>query len=328
MLSLLLIIVLSLPEEDIANMVLRNIDKLPHKRVAVCEFTSITGDTLEEGKLLQARVITLLTKVEGLTVIERTRLKEVLDEQKFMLYTAVDESTAFEVGKILNVDALIMGDIAILEDRKEISARLVNVLNGEIIDAVTCVENREESIKPSPEATREVASLVELRRTNPEEFTKVRNSVALLRQLELRDPLMFLIVTEQDLPVPHPLILRIHRKFKEDLKTHPKLLELIKKRRENLLRKPKLREVYKLLHELLAIRRERPAIFRAIITHDEKFLEKYAKRHPQDRERMKRLVKFVDELRVRHSKLIEILCRPEPRPKPPLRYKPGKPRKR
>lgn len=65
-------------------------------------------------------------------IIERANLEKILSEQKFQLSGIVDESQAKDIGKVAGVDYVCYGTIKDSVDSLSVSARLVDVENGEI----------------------------------------------------------------------------------------------------------------------------------------------------------------------------------------------------
>ncbi|MFW6279325.1 MAG: CsgG/HfaB family protein, partial [Bacillota bacterium] len=88
-----------------------------------------------------------LVKTESIKVVERTRLNDVLDEQDLGRSGRIDPATAAEIGRILGVDALIVGTLTQLDVGEKggisygpfkvtgVSARVV--LTGRVVDAST-----------------------------------------------------------------------------------------------------------------------------------------------------------------------------------------------
>ncbi|MBN1383785.1 MAG: hypothetical protein JW983_02730 [Elusimicrobia bacterium] len=99
----------------------------------------------------------------GIKVIERSRIENIIEEHNLWKSGNIDPATIKEMGKILGVDALIMGTVTrYIEDKKEriyikddngdlkeeiflveaevgISARMVDVVTGEVVWAGTYV---------------------------------------------------------------------------------------------------------------------------------------------------------------------------------------------
>jgi len=83
-----------------------------------------------------------LLKARIFKVVERQRIKDILEEQQFQHSGFVDESTAVELGKLLGADLVAMYDILSAKMRDsawgreymlEIVVKLVNTQTGEIV---------------------------------------------------------------------------------------------------------------------------------------------------------------------------------------------------
>jgi hypothetical protein len=66
-------------------------------------------------------------------VIERSRIDQILKEQSLSMTGAVDAGTAAKIGKILSVDAVIIGTIHITEKDVEFIARVIQSEKGIIL---------------------------------------------------------------------------------------------------------------------------------------------------------------------------------------------------
>jgi curli biogenesis system outer membrane secretion channel CsgG len=83
-------------------------------RIAVLGFSnnstfSYWGDNL--GAAAADELTTQLVKSGVFTVVERSQVNAILEEQHFGLSGAVDASTAAQIGKILGVQAVLMGSV-------------------------------------------------------------------------------------------------------------------------------------------------------------------------------------------------------------------------
>lgn len=104
-------------------------------RVAVLDFTNGAADAPELGPLgkgLQSMLITDLSYVDGVTLVERERLQEVLTELEFQQSDYVDPSTANKLGEVLGISHLLTGSFVVHGDTMRLDARLVG-LNGDIL---------------------------------------------------------------------------------------------------------------------------------------------------------------------------------------------------
>jgi len=70
-------------------------------------------------------------------VVEREDLESVLKEQKLVLSGITDESTALELGKILNATQLIRGSYIILNGRLRVTLKVIDTTLGEVLLALT-----------------------------------------------------------------------------------------------------------------------------------------------------------------------------------------------
>ena len=147
----------------------------PKKRIAVLNFdygtvqtsvAAIFGSDQDVGKGISDLLIQRLVQDGTYSVIERNELDKILHEQNFSNSDRADSSTAAKIGRVLGVDAVIMGSITQFGrddkstgiggggyglgrfglggvQRKKskavvgISARLVDTSTGEILAAVT-----------------------------------------------------------------------------------------------------------------------------------------------------------------------------------------------
>ncbi len=90
------------------------------KRIAVLDFDYATvysdvgyifGSNVDVGKGIADLLVTKLVQGGQYSVIERKQLDKIMAEQNLGASGRVDEATAARIGKILGVDALIMGSI-------------------------------------------------------------------------------------------------------------------------------------------------------------------------------------------------------------------------
>lgn len=106
------------------------------QRVAVLPFQVIGGRGSSSGRIVSERLVGPLTEEGSVEVVERAMLESVMREQQLQFSGAVDARSVKELGKILNVDALIMGTvIALKNDRVEINARLIDAESARVLFA-------------------------------------------------------------------------------------------------------------------------------------------------------------------------------------------------
>jgi len=78
-------------------------------------------------------LISDLTKIKMLNVVERARLEEILKEQKLNNSREFDPATATKVGKLLGVEYILTGSFFELMGSLRIDARIIDVETGKII---------------------------------------------------------------------------------------------------------------------------------------------------------------------------------------------------
>jgi TolB-like protein len=105
------------------------------KRIAILYFDN-GSDNAELSRLrkgLADMLISDLSKIKMLNVIERARLEEILKEQKLNNSKEFDASTATKVGKLLGVQYILTGAFFDLMGSMRMDARIIGVETGKII---------------------------------------------------------------------------------------------------------------------------------------------------------------------------------------------------
>jgi len=102
-------------------------------RVAITEFTY--GEEFNDfTKNVQDILYTNLIQ-RGMIVVEREKLEQLLEEQKISFTGMIDPATAAKIGKMLGVEAVVVGTVADMGNSLDIRARLVDVEKGVAITA-------------------------------------------------------------------------------------------------------------------------------------------------------------------------------------------------
>ena len=93
------------------------------------------GDSREYVEAATDRMVTQLVELRRFRVIERTKLEEVLQEQKLQVSGVVDDRTAVDVGRVAGADAIVVGSVAIIGSTATVSGRLIDTQSSEVIVA-------------------------------------------------------------------------------------------------------------------------------------------------------------------------------------------------
>ena len=108
--------------------------------VAVMDFTSFMmgdgGAAVNLGKAITAMLVTEFSGREGIRVIERAELSEMLREQDLVLSGRVDESSAIEVGKLVGAQYVLHGQVTSIVDNLRMDIRAVDVETSEIVSVL------------------------------------------------------------------------------------------------------------------------------------------------------------------------------------------------
>ncbi len=102
-------------------------------RFAVLPFDNAGGPEFEAlGVGLQSMVTTDLSRVDGVTVVERARLQDVLAEMELGKSELVDPASAAKAGKVLQATHVVVGSFTVVDDRMRLDARATEVSTGKV----------------------------------------------------------------------------------------------------------------------------------------------------------------------------------------------------
>jgi TolB-like protein len=112
---------------------------LPLQTLAIGELRAqapIDEDTLE-GKLTAQ-----LVEKGQLAVVDRKRLKLLLDEQGFSLSGAIDAKNAPEIGKLASVDGFLVGAVVFNENQLSVNLKIIATESGVVVWAKEMMEGK------------------------------------------------------------------------------------------------------------------------------------------------------------------------------------------
>jgi TolB-like protein len=116
--------------------------------VAVLDFTGFmlgeAGNSVAIGKAVSAMLVTEFSGRDGMRVVERARLNDLLTEQRLALSGRVEESSAIEVGKLLGVQYVFYGQITSIADNLRIDIRATDVETSEVVSVLKKNDKTEE----------------------------------------------------------------------------------------------------------------------------------------------------------------------------------------
>ncbi|OGR02898.1 MAG: hypothetical protein A2284_01220 [Deltaproteobacteria bacterium RIFOXYA12_FULL_61_11] len=105
---------------------------LPKTRLAVMKFRTSNKAAQEEGlgETISEMMNTVFINSNLFDVIERNQIEQVISEQKFSVTGMTDTQTAITLGKLLNVQYMLIGSIAKLGTVYEVDARIIETSRG------------------------------------------------------------------------------------------------------------------------------------------------------------------------------------------------------
>ena len=131
------------PLEKMSREFGRNLESLKNPRVGILSFPYHDGKISSGSSILSERLTTYMAGLRNVRVIERTLLKKVLEEQHLSETGALDAGGAQKVGKVLDVDVLVVGTLNDLEGgQTELNARVLRADTGEVVAAKRVVALR------------------------------------------------------------------------------------------------------------------------------------------------------------------------------------------
>ncbi len=108
-------------------------NKLQNKTIAIYGFEVIGRKDDSYGKFATEKLTHYIVKKGDLTVIERSRIDQILKEQSLSMTGTIDAGTAAKIGRILAVDAVVIGTIHVTDKEVEFIARVIQSEKGIIL---------------------------------------------------------------------------------------------------------------------------------------------------------------------------------------------------
>ena len=101
--------------------------------LAIMDYTSLDGKDSQMGAYISDEITLQLFLKEKFQIIEREQIDYIIEEQKLNASGLINETSAIELGNILSVDAIIVGNISDINNKIIINTKIVSSTTGEII---------------------------------------------------------------------------------------------------------------------------------------------------------------------------------------------------
>lgn len=131
---------------------------IPKKTIAITDFEVIRGHDKSIGVVSMESLITALVNSGHFNVVERSKLKTILQELKLGAMGLTDANNAKEFGGLLQADLILIGSFANLGGYWNTNLRLINVSTGLIVAAF---EDKATFSDIKPNAVRDTTNLSE-----------------------------------------------------------------------------------------------------------------------------------------------------------------------
>ncbi len=120
------------------------------KKVAIVEFTDLSGFQSILGQFISEELVTHLTSGTNagkFDVVERRLLARVLQEQQLTDSSLFDAASITKIGKILGIQVLVTGSIADLGTEIKINARAISVESAKVFAAASIKITKTDSVR-------------------------------------------------------------------------------------------------------------------------------------------------------------------------------------
>ncbi|MFH1911462.1 MAG: FlgO family outer membrane protein [Pseudomonadota bacterium] len=111
--------------------------KVPKKTIAVVDFEVIKGNVKEAGRVTLEGLTSALVDSGQFIVLERSKLKAIMNELELSLSGMARETPDKFAGKLMIADLILTGTLADMQNEWEINLRLLNTRSGQAIAAIS-----------------------------------------------------------------------------------------------------------------------------------------------------------------------------------------------
>lgn len=108
---------------------------LAPKALAVLDFDNNSGDSRYDplGKGVASMMISDLSSVPSIQVVERQRLQDLMREMDLQRSRYFDPSTAQQLGQMVGAEYVLVGSLVAMQPKIRIDTRVVRVATGEVV---------------------------------------------------------------------------------------------------------------------------------------------------------------------------------------------------
>ena len=104
------------------------------KNIAVIDFTDVHSNVTELGRFVAEELSTsMVLTPNNFSVIDRSHLKYILNEQKLSISGLMDPKNTIKIGKLAGVDALVLGTITPFGDNVRLTVKVLDTKTAHLV---------------------------------------------------------------------------------------------------------------------------------------------------------------------------------------------------
>lgn len=106
-----------------------------YKNVAALDFTDLQGQPIELGRFLSEELAVEIVSTGGVSMVDRANIKSILAEHKLTEAGLVDPANAKKLGEFAGVDAILIGNVTMLDDGIILMVKAIATSSAKIVAA-------------------------------------------------------------------------------------------------------------------------------------------------------------------------------------------------
>lgn len=170
-------------------------DRRPTVAVLYFDYAGKDGELAVLRKGLAEMLISDLSALDGIRLVERDRLEEILGELKLQQSTKIDPATAARVGKLLGARYMVLGGYFELMHTLRADARVVEVETGRVLKSTGAQGKPDDFLAVEQQLSAELAKILTTKtsrmpaapRVEPPARLATRTAVKYSRALDAKD---------------------------------------------------------------------------------------------------------------------------------------------
>jgi curli biogenesis system outer membrane secretion channel CsgG len=145
--------------EQLAEQIIKASPEGKELRIAVVDFQDLLNVTSDLGRFVANRLTTRLAQSQNFFVVERQRLGQVLQELRFSMTDLVDPAKAKELGRMVGVDAIVVGTVSDLGNQVDLDARIIEIDTSRMLLSASTTVSKDQVVSQLLERGRVAAEV-------------------------------------------------------------------------------------------------------------------------------------------------------------------------